>query len=208
MECHWEVNWSGTASTARGPRCSRHHMPMSSAISNRALCSLLPAWTSVSSLEFRGSPGRRSLSVAARRMQARRQPNSGSMLASRRLSSGHWAKYVEGDRWRWRSRRRGQRNGYLRCHRRGWRNGADRWWSTRHGNGRGWRQRRRLGQQVSVIARGVLSVHELGELLDRGHDGRGEDDGGVLVDTDLEQGLQVSQLKCERVRHHHVGGLA
>jgi hypothetical protein len=41
---------------------------------------------------------------------------------------------------------------------------------------------------------------------DPAHQRRREDDGGVLVDGDLHQGLEVAQLEGERVLHHDVGG--
>ncbi|MEU8655354.1 hypothetical protein [Actinoplanes philippinensis] len=40
------------------------------------------------------------------------------------------------------------------------------------------------------------------------HQGGREHDGGVLVDADLDQGLQITQLQGERVGHHGVGGVA
>src|ERR1700733_8938216 len=50
----------------------------------------------------------------------------------------------------------------------------------------------------------ALAGQERAELGDRAHQGRREDDGRVLVDRNLDQGLEVAQLQGERVGHHHV----
>jgi hypothetical protein len=45
------------------------------------------------------------------------------------------------------------------------------------------------------------------EFADRAHQRRREDDRGVLVHGDLDQGLEVAQLQRQRVSRHHIGGL-
>src|SRR6266536_4246612 len=53
-----------------------------------------------------------------------------------------------------------------------------------------------------------FSGEEGAQFADGAHQGRREHDGGVLVDADLDQALQVAQLQCEGVGHHDVGGAA
>src|SRR5664279_5253964 len=53
----------------------------------------------------------------------------------------------------------------------------------------------------------LLAGEEGTELADRAHQRSREDDGGVLVDADLDHGLKVAQLQRQGVRHHRVGGL-
>src|SRR5664279_2060088 len=53
----------------------------------------------------------------------------------------------------------------------------------------------------------LLAGQEGSEFADRAHQRSREDDGGVLVDADLDHGLKVTQLQRQRVRHHRVGGL-
>src|SRR4051794_36870826 len=48
-------------------------------------------------------------------------------------------------------------------------------------------------------AGGVFAAQERCQLVDGAHERCGKDDGGVLVDADLDQRLQVSQLQCEGV---------
>jgi hypothetical protein len=53
----------------------------------------------------------------------------------------------------------------------------------------------------------LLAGDEGAEFGDGAHQRGGEYHGGVLVDADLDQALQVPQLQCQRVGHHRVGRL-
>src|SRR5581483_627267 len=69
---------------------------------------------------------------------------------------------------------------------------------------RGCRRVRGGGQVVGGF---VLAFKEGAEFCDRAHQWRGEHYGGVFVDGDLDQGLEVAQLQRQGVGHHHVGGV-
>src|SRR5579875_1594667 len=64
------------------------------------------------------------------------------------------------------------------------------------------------GERAAGTRRRLLDLapQERAQLGDGAHQRRREDDGRVLVDRDLDECLQVAQLKRQRVSDHHVGG--
>ena len=71
----------------------------------------------------------------------------------------------------------------------------------RLGGGRGW-----VGRRGVRGAGGGLAGEEGSEFADGAHQRCREHDGGVLVDPELDEALQVAQLQRQRVGHHDVGG--
>jgi hypothetical protein len=70
-----------------------------------------------------------------------------------------------------------------------------------------WRQRGGSGGVLAGEGGGLLAGEEGAKFFNGAHQRGGEHGGGVLVDADLGQALQVAQLQRERVSHHDVGGI-